>query len=364
VTEPYEPFLRAQLSRAVTDAIATLLGSKHLYQNVDVAAEFLENHLTQTTGAAKAEAERKAGGIHFSGGGGRKEYVADAERQAGAKARRLIAEIAAAEWEAKPLPHDPPPPVHSAESSITFEVPTIQVFCSTCDARWPFSPGANAHWGQLRPMVYTLFAPQRTKPEPTKPQPVTQRAIPSPLFQSFFPANLSRGFLGPGEKTSQLLLLPYQCPQCKGCPVTFLVRRSALKVTLVGRDPIELVKPPAALPKQQAEYFSNAMIAHNAGQTLAALFLLRTFIEQYWYTLDSLPAAGAQRVTGDELGQAYSRTLPEDFRSRFPSLSDLYGRLSIALHTADPSAALFESAAADITTHFEARRLFKLDRVK
>lgn len=46
--------------------------------------------------------------------------------------------------------------------------------------------------------------------------------------------------------------------------------------------------------------------------------------------------------------------------SRFPSLSDLYGKLSDAIHAAEASNTLFEGALKDIEEHFEARRLFKL----
>jgi hypothetical protein len=66
------------------------------------------------------------------------------------------------------------------------------------------------------------------------------------------------------------------------------------------------------------------------------------------------------RATGDEQGEAYQATLPTDFKSRFPSLSDIYGRLSVAMHKADADAALFEECCAKVVKHFEARRLFDL----
>lgn len=41
------------------------------------------------------------------------------------------------------------------------------------------------------------------------------------------------------------------------------------------------VEVPKDLPKAQKKYFSDAIDAHNSGQTLAGLFFLMTFIEQY-----------------------------------------------------------------------------------
>jgi hypothetical protein len=130
---------------------------------------------------------------------------------------------------------------------------------------------------------------------------------------------------------------------------------------LVGRDPLETIEVPDALPKEYRKHFSDAIIAHNAGQTLAGLFLLRTFIEQYWLSLTLVPRSRGARIAGDELGQAYNKTLPDGFKSRFPSLSEIFGRLSAALHSADADAVLFDSTATGITEHFDARRVFKLD---
>jgi len=52
--------------------------------------------------------------------------------------------------------------------------------------------------------------------------------------------------------------------------------------------------------------------------------------------------------------------LPEDFKTRFPSMRTLYGDLSVDIHGASGSPALFERALVEIVQHFEARRLFKL----
>jgi hypothetical protein len=57
-------------------------------------------------------------------------------------------------------------------------------------------------------------------------------------------------------------------------------------------------------------------------------------------------------------------TLPEDFRAHFPSLRDIYGVLSDAMHKADASPEIFNKAKADIEMHFDARRLRRLSDPK
>lgn len=121
-----------------------------------------------------------------------------------------------------------------------------------------------------------------------------------------------------GNDLDQWYHLTYECQQCRGLPVVFLVRREKLKLRLAGRDPIEFVPPPAVL-KGSPKFFSDAQIAHHAGQTLAGLFLLRVYIEQYWRSLPQVRQLieSTSRATGEEQGQAYQNALPNDFKSRF-----------------------------------------------
>jgi hypothetical protein len=67
------------------------------------------------------------------------------------------------------------------------------------------------------------------------------------------------------------------------------------------------------------------------------------------------------RLHADELGDAYNTTLPDDLKTRFPSLSKIYEQISDRLHSATADAELFAKAANDIIEHFDARRLFKQD---
>jgi hypothetical protein len=124
----------------------------------------------------------------------------------------------------------------------------------------------------------------------------------------------------------------------------------------------EVLPTPKVLPKPRGRFYGNALIAYHAGQTLAAIFTLRTFIEQFWRSLPQVQALIKQqpRATGDEQGQEYQATLPDDFKNRFPSLPEIYGKLSAAMHEANPDGGLFEDSCNELIEHFEARKLFKL----
>lgn len=142
----------------------------------------------------------------------------------------------------------------------------------------------------------------------------------------------------------------------------FLVRRQGTKIRLCGRDPMGEVTVPDVLPIATRSHFGSALVACNAGQTLAGIFFQRVFIEQFWRSLPAIETtlAADPRLTGDKMGELYNATLPNDFKERFPSLSAIYSDLSAAIHSADANADLFEKSAAQTIEHFEARRLFKI----
>jgi len=203
---------------------------------------------------------------------------------------------------------------HSGLAPLQFELPTINTFCNHCQGNPPFNP---------------------------------------------VPEN---SFLVHEARQDELYLLGYQCQQCKGQPIYFLVCRESLKLRLAGRYPLEVLATPKVLPKSVSKYYGNAMIAHHAGQTLAGLFLLRVFIEQFWRTVPAVKELVAlkPKATGDEQGDAYQSKLPQDFNSRFPLLKDIYGKLSAAIHSADENTTLFDDSCVKIEKHFEARRLFEI----
>ncbi|MGO9060157.1 MAG: hypothetical protein ACLQU2_22675, partial [Candidatus Binataceae bacterium] len=75
-------------------------------------------------------------------------------------------------------------------------------------------------------------------------------------------------------------------------------------MTLTGREPIETADAPNFVPKGQARYYSEAIIANGAGRILAGLFYLRTLIEQHMRSVVT-----DKRLRGDELTKAYADTL-------------------------------------------------------
>jgi len=204
----------------------------------------------------------------------------------------------------------------ASHALVEFELPSINTFCAVCDARPPFNP--------------------------------------VPLMCSFVVHN--------ELKQDQWYTLAYECQQCKGTPVRFLVRREGLKLRLVGRDPIEAVPAPKELPEPSSKFFGKAIMAHNTGQALAGIFFLRTFIEQFWRSVPSVQAVIKEkpRATGDEQGAAYQATLLAPVRDGFPSLRDIYGKLSAAMHDAKGDAALFEECRGKILHHFEGRKAYRL----
>jgi hypothetical protein len=199
---------------------------------------------------------------------------------------------------------------------VPFALPSINTFCAACGARPPFNPIDGK----------------------------------------------SSCVLDDENEQNQWYNLAYECQQCKGTPVRFLVRREGLRLRLCGRDPIEAVPAPKFLPKGQSKFYSDAQVAHHAGQTLAAIFLLRTFVEQFWRSVPEVQSLIKQkpRATGDEQGAAYQDTLPTDFKNRFPSLSEIYGKLSAAMHEAHADAGLFAESCQRVEEHFDARRVYKM----
>lgn len=146
-------------------------------------------------------------------------------------------------------------------------------------------------------------------------------------------------------------IVSYECQLCKTL-VTFMVRREGLKLLLSGRSPMEAVHLPTYIPKNQKQYISDAIIAYNSGQTLPALFMLRVFIEQYAKSFSSIPDLKA-----DKYIEKYMKSLSQEFKAKYPSVSDLYEKLSLAIHKADASSELFVKTMDNICIHLEAKQL-------
>ena len=157
----------------------------------------------------------------------------------------------------------------------------------------------------------------------------------------------------------QMWLIAYHCQSCTGLPQGMLVRRLGWNLHLEGRSPIEFVEIPAFLPKVESHWFRDAVVAENTGKTLAALFYLRTFIEQF-----------ARRQTGmdgrfkcTDIMEAYGEILPTEQKNNMPSLKHWYEKLSEALHGASEDRELFANASREIQKHFDIRRVFEIPDV-
>jgi len=156
----------------------------------------------------------------------------------------------------------------------------------------------------------------------------------------------------------QVFFIAYQCQHCQGAPAGFLIRKEGWRFSLDGRSPMEEIQLPTYIPKEEQHFFRDAMIARFAGKHLAAIFYLRTFIEQF-----ARRQTGKKgRETGDEIMAAYAEGLPPDKKDQMPSLREWYGRLSAPIHNANEAAAEveFDTAREEIERHFDIRRVFRI----
>jgi len=298
----------------IKQAFLRLLEDKHLYQSVDVApadlSEFV-THLAQTRCKLETQVMPTVGG---RGRGRRpqskKEIVREYSEQVDACLRRLPY-LMIHEGNVDPVAKLS----SSYDKSIVFSVPTVRTYCTNkeCGGLWPHNPCSDP--------------------------------------SSLIPSSIS------GTDLQQVFVLRFQCQNCKRDPVTFLVKRAGLKLTLSGRSPMEEIEIPKYVPKQIHRFYRGAVIAFNSGANLPSLFMLRTTIEQH---MRHAINAGDKRMTGDELADAYAETLHADFNTRYQSLRPIYLALSDAIHAArDDDAQLFETERKRVLAHFEAKEVFE-----
>jgi len=206
--------------------------------------------------------------------------------------------------------------IDSITQHLSFPTNTAKLFCETCDRVEAFNP---------------LLI-----------EDITERS----------------GYESRPPKLIQVFAFSFLCQSCKLVPEVFLVRRVNLKLTLCGRAPMEHVYVPTVIPKNQQRHFSDAMVAFQAGQILPGLFMLRTTIEQFVRERYGKPVDTREQL--NLAFDSYMASLPETFRSTFPSLPDLYTKLSLSLHAADASADFFNLSRNAIEKHFDARRIYDL----
>lgn len=81
---------------------------------------------------------------------------------------------------------------------------------------------------------------------------------------------------------------------------------------------------------------------------------LRRFHKERWSELPQMWHSGSRLAFFNKVSKPANSFF-------FPSVSEIFGKLSAALHGADADAVLFDSTATVITEHFDVRRVFKLD---
>jgi len=274
-------------------AFQKLLNTKHLYQTVDV--DFEPAIREEATEIFRRRNRDSIGGVIKLNP---KKSTLDEVRQ------ELFAELDALDWFCGILLPVPP-------HRVCFSLLPVRTLCSVCDEVTAFNL-----WDQDEQSVRTITL---------------------------------------GSKGEQVFTFTLQCQGCRSRVVVFMVRRKGRKIQLVGRSEFEEVKAPSYIPKEHKGFYSQALVAFNCGQTLAALFLLRTLIEQHMRTETALTDL---RGEDEDLCDEYNKTLDDDFKGRFASFKDVYGKLSDALHRASPNESLFKSEIERVRLHFQGLELF------
>ncbi len=108
--------------------------------------------------------------------------------------------------------------------------------------------------------------------------------------------------------SQQLFFIAYQCQHCHSAPEGFLLRRNGWRFSLDGRSPMEVTEVPRFIPKKEQNLYRDVLVARHGGKNLAAVFYLRTFIEQFARRITGIGIR--DRRSGDEIMDEYARILP------------------------------------------------------
>lgn len=160
---------------------------------------------------------------------------------------------------------------------------------------------------------------------------------------------LDQGYFHLGKPQSFAFTFSCQsCPENSPTMLTYMVTRKSQKVTLTGRSEFEFVDVPKCIPKEEKKFFSDAIISKNAGKPLAALFYLRTFVEQYLRRITD----ESGKSDGIRLAETYHSMLDEDFPSKFRCMRTVYEDLSAKIHAAEDDLETFEKCHDALVKHF------------
>jgi len=318
-----ETFIAEPLKKEIISKLTILLEEKHLYQNLGLDLRMIDSSISKTKGEPAPPSS-------ISSCGGRIPGTPLTQSAATQILHRNLnsykADFLDKYWEfgteSTPLSSSGGIGSNTLKKPIEFRfyLPTIKISCKHCDSILP------AHNSGYKNLGHNL-------PELNFKKAAKGISIPVQIF--FF---------------------PYQCQSCKGEPIIFIVRREGTKLQLVGRTHFEEVEVPKFLPAEESNYYSDAVVSFNCGKTLAALFYMRTMLEQYFRRI--LDERG--RATGDELANRYAKRLPDEFPGNFKTLGKVYEELSIHIHAAKKDEEQFNTSRGDIQKHFDLLQHFTL----
>jgi hypothetical protein len=298
-----------RINIAIESAFKTLLEEKHLYQSVSI-------DLGQVARSVASE----VGDIRDEDGDS-----AEAEPERLASLTQALVEFAESRWIC----------AQSTEyrafyrrgdpffKAWPFTMPAVRLFCQPCRRREPFNV--------------------------VKADDYLYEGLEKPPTMS-----IDELALLPRRPSDQAFVVSLLCQGCQAIAEVLLVRRFAAKQRLVlsGRTPMAFVELPPYVEGPEKKFYEGAIVASRTGRTLAAVFYLRTFIEQFARRM-----AGVEgRLSGDEIMEAYASKIPPDLRSAMPSLREWYAKLSDDLHGARGDDNLFAKALDSINKHFDIRR--------
>ena len=311
---PREFDLVNTLRKEILVRLTLLLEHKHLYQNVHLDLVPIENTIRGLKGSPIPPSIASS---HVSRGETQEEAHDRVRHPYRETLKAKLQEFWEFETESTPSPMQP---TQQEATTFSFCLPTIKIACAHCDGVLP-------------------------------PHNSGFKGLPSNLPE----VNLSKTTRS-GVVPVQVFFIPYQCQNCKGEPVIFVVRREGTKLQIVGRSHPEQVDVPKTIPAEESRYYKDAVVAFDCGKILAALFYLRTMLEQYFRRV--LNEHG--RVPGEDLGDRYGQLLPDRFPRQFKSLRQVYEDLSIRLHAADEDANPFTASLEEIHRHFDLLKHFTL----
>lgn len=257
---------RDAVTTAVADSLTTLLEQKHLYQSVSIDINGIVSTALRTDKAehpSDRQSRQNAAGIVLRAAHGRWLLYPSREAQIGSAA--------------------------GDASPIVVEVRPFRMFCGRCARR--------ERYEIVRADDFAFDVHRRD----------AAGEFPLPQW----------------PLADQAFVISALCQGCKNFPEVLLIRRTTAKnrLTLSGRTPLEVADVQANLPDPEVSFFRDAVLAHQSGKTLAGLFFLRTFTEQFARRVIGEPG----RRSGEEIMNAYNKTIPDAVRPMMPSLGECYG---------------------------------------